>query len=242
MGQDARDHPLAVTEELSAVDLLTAVGKSSGAVSRLITAGHGLDYQPLNIDAHSLQHQLDDLLGPRSTPERDALNQLLQDTAALREASVEGLSLEQRIYNLLARVFVVPPPTPPNATWTFTFPGGSISGRAPMPVSILDSDIGWSVAVGNLTDAAGEPAAAGATIAFSVDDASLITLTDNGDGTAKFDSALAAPGPSGISLPASTGIHATATNPDGTSFTVDDVITVVAGDAVTGDFTFTPPA
>jgi hypothetical protein len=129
---------------------------------------------------------------------------------------------------------------PPTGVWTFSHGGYVFRGASPMPASIIDTAQGWGVKVTSLVDALGEPADAGATVAYAVDDTTLVTLVDNGDGSATFGSAIVAGG--GVVLPASTALNATVTNPDGTSFVLSDVITVVAGDAVTGTFAFTPGA
>ena len=111
-----------------------------------------------------------------------------------------------------------------------------------MPASLKDTDQGWGVAIGDLKDALGELVDKNTVgIVFEVDDASLVALVDNGNGTATFGSALLPDNT--VDLPASTPIRATITNPgDGTSFVIEDVLTVVPSDAVTGDFQFSPPA
>jgi hypothetical protein len=110
-----------------------------------------------------------------------------------------------------------------------------------MPVSIKDTDLVWGVAVGSLKDAAGEPVdLASVSVALNVADPTLLTLVDNGGGTGTFVFAGTASYPA--PLPASSALNAVVTNADGTSFTISDVITVVASDAVTGEFVFTPPA
>ena len=139
--------------------------------------------------------------------------------------------------------FVVPPYT---AVLVYTYHGRTFgrtvnSKEVPsVAVSILDTDQGWTVQVGDLADAEGQPVDISlVTIALAVDDPSLVALVDNGGGGATFGSAVV-PG-SGVVLPGSTTLSAVVTNPDGTTFTLTDVITVVASDAVTGVFVYSPP-
>lgn len=144
--------------------------------------------------------------------------------------------LASSVATLLRGLFV-----PPSAVWTFDHFGFSVSGRSPMPLSIIDTDQGWGVKLSSLKDALGEAVdPAGYGIVLTVDDPALVALTDNGDGSGVLGSALSAD--NAVDLPASTTLRATITQPDGGTFSVEDVITVVAGEAVTGDFGFTAPA
>ncbi len=205
----------------------TDVGKGARYVASLIEAGHDLDWPALATDAHTLQKNLGRWLGENEDTELSALNRLLDESA-------ESL----RLVRAIASHFVIPAPVLPSGTWTYQQGGTKFQGRSPMPASFTDDSAPWGVAVTDLKDARGENAGPGATVALSVDDADVVALVDNGDGTGTV-----APGPLATSdTPASTAIHATITNTDGTSFVVDDVITIVGADAVTGTFGFTPPA
>lgn len=76
--------------------------------------------------------------------------------------------------------------------------------------------VGWSDEVGNPTDAPAD-----ATLTFTVDDPTIVAVTDNGDGTAS----AAAVGPLGSAF-----VHVEATS-GGRTVSGDLGITVVAGDA-----------
>jgi hypothetical protein len=73
---------------------------------------------------------------------------------------------------------------------------------------------------------------AGATLTFTVDDPSVATVTDNGDGTGE----VAAVGPLG-----STILNATGSLPSGQALSGTVAIDVVAGDVASVDFAFGEP-
>ena len=218
---------------------LTAVEKLAREVIVHIEAGHGTGNPALMADLGTLRRDIDAVIGP----EEDEELKLLRDLAAWSGQTTAALGgLTTTLADVAAEVATIYKATvkPPTGTWTFSHGGFVFKGVSPMPVSIIDTAQGWGVKVADLKDALGEPADAGATIAYAVADATLVALVDNGDGSATFGSAIVAGSPT--VLPASTALNATVTNPDATTFVISDVITVVAGDAVTGDFAYTPGA
>lgn len=83
------------------------------------------------------------------------------------------------------------------------------------------------------TDEAGNPAEFDGTVTFSVDDAALLNLTDNGDGSGEVSAA----GTLGETM-----LRGQATrNSDGQTFSGVAAVAVVAGDAETFQFTFGTP-
>lgn len=82
------------------------------------------------------------------------------------------------------------------------------------------------------TDEVGNPTEFDGTIAYTVDDASILSLTDNGDGTGE----IAATGTLGTAV-----LTGTATRADGRVFTGVAAVQVVAGDAETFDIEFGEP-
>ena len=249
---------------------LRAINTMCHYVSTHIEAGHTVADPGLLADLTTLRRDIDAVLGPEEADEIRLLRDIdaaitsvavqVARTTTLQQQTLDGqadlsitllrvmddASLIPVIADEVAAIYeyVVPPWT---AVLTYTYHGrtfGRTTNSKEVPavaVSILDTDQGWGVAVGALADAEGQPVdPSTVTIALSVADATLIALTDNGNGSATFGSAVVAG--SGVVLPASTALSAVVTNPDGTSFVLTDVITVVASDAVTGSFTFTPPA
>ncbi len=211
------------------MSLTTDVGQSCRHVATLIEAGHDLSSPALNVDAHTALKLLGRWLGEGEDAELVLLNQLVaSDTESLR------------LVRAIASHFVIPAPVLPSGVWTYS-QGGTVkfSGRTPMTVAIADNSAPWAFALGDIKDADGKTPAPGFTVAVSVDDADVAAIVDNGDGTGTV-----APGPLATSdTPAATGIHGVVTNADGTSFSVDDVVTIIGSDAVTsGGFVFTPPA
>jgi hypothetical protein len=200
----------------------------------------------LATDEGGLRADLDAILGPEEAEELALLRQIMQAQADFIELVTADGDLLGTIAARVAAIYrrVVPQPS---AVLTLRFEGRTfrqyLSGRTPlMAQSIKDTDAAWGFQIGNLKDADGEPVdPSTVTIATAVDDATLIALTDNGGGGGTF--VFAGTASFTGALPASTGIHFTVTNTgDGSSFTLDDVLTVVAGDAVTADVTYTPPA
>jgi len=247
---------------------LHAIEVAARYVINHIEAGHGLDDPKLVADLGTLRTDIDAALGPEQQPILNAIAMLGTSITVLGSDVNAGFSgvaediengvatlatltddTDQVIREVAEQVaaiwrYVVPPQS---AVLTYTFQGREFgrniqSGRIPkVPVSIKDTDQGWSVAVGSLLDAEGEPVdISTVTIALSVDVPALVALVDNGGGAGTFGSAVV-PG-SGVTLPASTTLTAVVTNADGTAFDIADVITVVASDAVTGAFVFTAPA
>lgn len=83
------------------------------------------------------------------------------------------------------------------------------------------------------TDEMGNPATFAGTITYSVDDPSVVNLTDNGDGTGE----VAATGVLGTALLTARAVR----DSDGREFTGAAAVQVVAGDAETFEITFGTP-
>lgn len=83
------------------------------------------------------------------------------------------------------------------------------------------------------TDEVGNPTEFAGTTVFTVDDPSIVTLTDNGDGTGE----VAATGVLGVATLTGTATR----DSDGAEFTGVAAIQVVAGDAETFEITFGTP-
>ncbi len=82
------------------------------------------------------------------------------------------------------------------------------------------------------TDEVGNETTLTGTVTFEVDDPSILTLTDNGDGSGT----VAATGTLGVAT-----LTGRVANPDGTEATGVAAIQVVAGDAQTFQFSFEAP-
>jgi hypothetical protein len=256
LGHHHHDPPISDLE-LAAIDTMAHL------VIGHIEAGHGQDNPALMTDLGTLRADIDKVLGPEEDAELRLLRQI--SAAVIEIASTQEDLLDGQadiIAPILALVDAVEPISTMayqvDALYRYLLPGPSgviayayqgygfehfiQKGRTPpMPVSIKDTDLVWGVAVGSLKDAAGEPVdLASVSVALNVADPTLLTLVDNGGGTGTFVFAGTASYPA--PLPASSALNAVVTNADGTSFTISDVITVVASDAVTGEFVFTPPA
>lgn len=134
---------------------------------------------------------------------------------------------------------------PPQFTWHFGVPVESededrVPGPAPNPKPVrkvdaimdLQADKKVSFAL-QATDEMGNPTTFVGSIVFAVDDPSIVTLTDNGDGSGE----VAATGTLGVATLTGTATR----DSDGAVFTGAEAINVVAGDAETFAFSFGTP-
>ncbi len=142
---------------------------------------------------------------------------------------IDALLIKGRRLNAVWR-FGAPMPTTP-ADRVVRGPAIPSTGKVDVAMDLMADQkvtaaVGWTDEVGNPV-----PAPADATATFSVSDPSIISLTDNGDGTC----VLAATGTLGACT-----VHFEATG-NGRAITGDDLVTVVPGLAERATLTFGTP-
>lgn len=165
---------------------------------------------------------------PARKEEASAIKIDLGDISLILEAKVHGL----RRYRLILRLGPVRPSLPGDRIPNTTRPACGHTGKVDHQMDLMaDQKSAFAV---QWTDEVGNPVTApeGATFTFSVDDPTLINLTVGTDG---MSGEVAAVGTLG-----STIFHAVGTF-DGTEYSFDEALNVIAGDAERITVTFAEP-
>lgn len=163
----------------------------------------------------------------RSEPQEPDIELDLGDITLSLTARVKRLAPPHLTWRLGPFTDTVPSERTPGTAPTYKYPAGKVDLNVDLKA---DQKVSFAL---EATDEVGNPATFDGTIEFAIDDPSIATLTDNGDGSGE----VAATGTLGV-----TNLTGTATrNSDGQVFTGAAVINVIAGDAETFNIEFGTP-